>query len=129
MMLTKYEVAWTVELGYLASKTFVTRYCTYEQLEHFSRAHLSQGCLGSADFSEISEIRPTLRSCISELKKYFLWDRYRWKDLCIRLISFKTSLIRAKTGTCRQSYSRYKIQNFRKSAFTAPPIPAFCQCS
>ena len=42
------------------------------RFEHFSLAHLSQGCLGSADFSEISEIRPTLRSCISELSEYFL---------------------------------------------------------
>ena len=49
------------------------------------------------------------------------WDRYRCKDLCL---SFQTSLIRSKTGTWRQSYSRYKIENFRKIAFT-PPLNVF----
>ena len=56
------------------------------------------------------------------------WDRYRCKDLCI---NFKLSLIRTKTGTWRESYNRYKIENFRKIAFTPPlvwkPVRGFHQ--
>ena len=37
-------------------------------------------------------------------------------------INFKLSLIRSKTGTWRKRYSRFKIGNIRKIAFTPPII-------
>ena len=50
----------------------------------------------------------------------FWWDRYHCKDLCL---NFTTSLIRAKTGTWRKSYVRYKIYDFRKWTFTSGYTP------
>ena len=74
-MLTKYKVLTLVQLRYLEGKNRLHLTLAspdwISNFEHFSRAHLSQGCLGFGDFSEISEIRPTLTSCISELKEYF----------------------------------------------------------
>ena len=45
-------------------------------------------------------------------RNIFWWDRYHCKDLCL---NFQTNLKRSKTGTWRQSYSRYKIINLEKS--------------
>ena len=123
-MPAKYQVARTLQLRYLAIKKNVTGYWTYEQIWTLLLTYLSQGCLGSAWFFGNFRNPFQLWGAVSPSSmNIFLWDRYRWKDLCI---SFKTSLIRAKTDPWRQSYSRYKIRNFRKSAFTAPTLCDLC---
>ena len=50
----------------------------------------------------------------------FWWDRYHCKDLCL---NFTTRLIRAKTGTWRKSYARWKAEDFRKNAKKSLSIP------
>ena len=76
IMLTKYEVLTRIQLRYLLVQTL--RFTSADSISVNVwlwtplGAPLAESCLGSGDFPEISGILPTLRSCISELKKYFL---------------------------------------------------------
>ena len=106
MINTKYEVDPTLELGYLGVKKMVDYFLRqFKHLNTFSRDFLPT----AIQLKRISRIFRNFPKCVQlrgavspSSMNIFLWDQYRWKDLCI---SFKTRLIRAKTDPWRQSYS------------------------
>ena len=123
MINIKYEVDLTIQLGYLEVKKkfdyFVTQ---FKHLNTFSIDFLHTAIQRkriSRNFRKFSKCVQLWWAVSPSSRNIFWWDRYHCKDLCL---NFQTSLIRSKTGTWRQSYSRYKIQNFRKNRFHTPKI-------
>ena len=64
-----------------------------------------KSCLGSGDFPEISGILPTLRSCISELKKSFLMG-----PVPLQISMYKLS---NKPNTIKNGYLAPKLQSIQ----------------
>ena len=104
----------SLDIDLFESFEILKKYSLISEIQPLKVGYILENLVWIPDFPKCVQLRravsPSSVNIFTKFQKIL-------KGLCL---NFTTSLKRSKTGTWRKSYSRFKIGNFRKIAFTPP---------